>query len=60
MPNWYCKKHKTFGDNGYSCAICGYPLGERNIEFVDGKLKILKFVINLFFFKLFIFKTIQL
>jgi len=57
---WHCKKHNTFGDPGWSCAKCGYPLGVKNLEIKDGKLHILRGVINLFLFKLYIWRIIEL
>ena len=39
---WYCKKHNTYGDKGWSCAYCGYPTGFKNLEIKDGILNILK------------------
>lgn len=46
--DWYCKKHNTFGDNGYSCAYCGYPTGFKNIEIKNGVLSILRIVTPFF------------
>ena len=58
--DWECKTHGTFGDNGWSCAHCGYPTGTKNLEIKNGELKILKATINLFFFTLFVFTKIKL
>lgn len=58
--DWICPKHNTFGDNGSSCANCGYPLGAKLFELKNGKIKILKKVINLFIGKLFIFDIIDI
>lgn len=57
--DWVCPTHNTFGDNGWSCSICGYPMGAKIFEF-DKKtmtIKRLKGYINLFFFKLLFFET---
>ena len=58
--DWECREHKTFGDNGWSCAVCGYPLGIKNIELNNRQLKILKLTINLFLFRIYIWKELYL
>ena len=62
-PDWECPIHHTWGDKGYSCAKCGYPLGEKYLEFVDNNplvIRKIKAVINLFFFTLFVYEVFDL
>ena len=58
--DWHCKKHNTFGDRGWSCAECGYPLGAKNIIYEKGKVWNLKRIIDCFFFTIFVYETIEI
>ncbi len=58
--DWHCKKHNTFGDKGWSCSHCGYPLGVKNMELKDGELRILRGVINLFIVTIYIWGEIRI
>ena len=55
---WRCDKHNTFGDDGYSCSVCGYPLGAKMMELKNGELWLLRRIINLYIVKIFIFEVI--
>lgn len=58
MKEWHCKKHNTFGDEGWSCAYCGYPLGIKVLELKNGKVLRLTKIINLFLFTVFVQKEL--